>query len=102
MAGCEESLLDQLSLRLSEGERLEREVESLGHVSGSCKLVKKIRQELKFLQKHRDTDLKQLKKEHLDCTNLTHLGSIVAAIRTCHEPCDTLKPFQYRFSLDTV
>ena len=51
---------------------------SLKKVQGIPKLEKKIRQELRFLEKFEDPAFfSGLKKEHISCSNLIHLGCIV-------------------------
>ena len=98
MSGCDSSLVDQLNLRLEEGLSLERDIcqSPLSQVPGSSKLTKKIRQEIRFLQKHSDNGLKQLKREHLECSNLTHLRAVVNTLRACHHPTEVLKSFQFK------
>ena len=90
-------LLSRLDQRLEEGGSLESEVTaSLKHIPGSAKLVKKIRQEVKFLSKHREGDQRGLKAEHLECSNLTHLKAISQTLQKCHGLTDILKSFQFK------
>ena len=52
---------------------------SLKKVGGVAKLQKKVRQEIRFLERFLETEarLKELKKEHIQCSNLVHLHSII-------------------------
>ena len=66
-------------------------------MSGNSKLVKKIRQEVKFLERSAESKgRKAIKMEHLECSNLTHLKAIVKALMASHQPSDALKTFQYQ------
>ena len=63
-------------------------------VSGITKLEKKIRQELKFLQKFSSESKNKLKKEHLQCSNLQNLSAVVhTLLRDCTSPTHVLRPF---------
>ena len=63
-------------------------------VSGVTKLEKKIRQELKFLQRFAGSSgVKKLKKEHLQCSNLQNLSAIVQCLRSTKSPLHVLRPF---------
>jgi hypothetical protein len=52
---------------------------SLKKVVGVAKLQKKVRQEIRFLERFLETEqrLAELKKEHIQCSNLVHLHSII-------------------------
>ena len=63
-------------------------------VSGVTKLEKKIRQELKFLQRFAGgSGVKKLKKEHLQCSNLQNLSAIVQCLSSTKSPLHVLRPF---------
>lgn len=63
-------------------------------VQGIHKLEKKVRQELKFLEKFESPEnLIDLKKEHINCSNLVHLGSIIEQLFLVDNPSAVLQPF---------
>ena len=76
-SALESLLLEKISL----GEALMDALAApeMTQVEGRHKLEKKIKQELKFLVKFRDSasGRAKLKKEHLQCSNLQHLSAIV-------------------------
>jgi len=66
-------------------------------VQGILKLEKKIRQELKFLQKFEDPEhFSELKKEHISCSNLIHLSCIVDQMFLVADVCSVLQPFNLK------
>ncbi|XP_058800260.1 LOW QUALITY PROTEIN: UPF0415 protein C7orf25 homolog [Phymastichus coffea] len=72
-------------------------------VEGVDKLIRKIQQEVKFLNKVRATG--KVKKEHLQSTNLIHLNAIVNRLLSANDPVNVLKPFKYqnsRLEIDIV
>ncbi|CAH1173620.1 unnamed protein product [Phaedon cochleariae] len=62
------------------GEALLISIENSKTVEGSQKLNRKIGQELKFLRKVCKNNL--IKKEHLQCSNLTHFSALINTMRT--------------------
>ena len=63
-------------------------------VQGLAKLEKKVRQELKFLEKFENPEnFIDLKKEHINCSNLVHLGSIIEQLFLVDNPSSVLQPF---------
>ena len=63
-------------------------------VQGLAKLEKKVRQELKFLEKFESPEnFIDLKKEHINCSNLVHLGSIIEQLFLVENPSSVLQPF---------
>ena len=85
-----------LSDKISLGQSLLQTLSSpeLQAVSGVTKLEKKIRQELKFLQRFSGSaGVKKLKKEHLQCSNLQNLSAIVQTLRDTKGPVSVLRPF---------
>ncbi len=68
-------------------------------VQGIAKLEKKIRQEIKFLQKFLHKSPQEggkLKNEHLQCSNLQHLSAIVDALKSCSNPQAVLHTFSWK------
>ena len=61
-------------------------------VDGVSKLEKKIKQEIKFLQKI-EKDKKVKTKDHLYCSNLLHLGALVQTLSESENPVSVLKVF---------
>lgn len=71
-------------------------------VQGIPKLEKKIRQELKFLEKFEDQEnLVGLKKEHISCSNLNHLGCIVDQLYLVPNPHSVMQPFNLKQDFKT-
>jgi len=67
---------------------------NLQKVTGLAKLVKKVRQEVKFLEKFEKVDkLCDLKKEHIQCSNLVHLHSIINQLFRCKNPVAVMQPY---------
>jgi len=63
-------------------------------VQGLPKLEKKVRQELKFLEKFESPEnVNELKKEHISCSNLVHLGSIIEQLFLVQNPSSVMQPF---------
>ena len=85
-----------LSDKISLGQSLLQTLSSpeLQAVSGVTKLEKKIRQELKFLQRFSGgAGANKLKKEHLQCSNLQNLSAIVQTLRDTKGAVSVLRPF---------
>ena len=71
-------------------------------VQGIPKLEKKIRQELKFLEKFENqVNLCGLKKEHISCSNLNHLGCIVDQLYLVPNPHSVMQPFNLKQEFKT-
>ena len=71
-------------------------------VQGIPKLEKKIRQELKFLEKFEDQEnMVGLKKEHISCSNLNHLGCIVDQLYLVPNPHSVMQPFNLKQDFKT-
>ena len=63
-------------------------------VQGLSKLEKKVRQEVKFLEKFEDDKIfHKLKKEHISCSNLVHLDSFISQIFLVQNPTAVMHPF---------
>ena len=89
-----------LNKRLREAEGLLESLTSFERVEGISKLKKKIRQELKFLQKiEKGKNSDSLRgyglsgSGFLKCTNLTHLSGVVDVLARVLEPVSVLKTF---------
>ncbi|XP_076649852.1 UPF0415 protein C7orf25 homolog [Halictus rubicundus] len=68
----------------------------VGKIDGVEKLMRKFQQEIRFLEKVQSTG--NVKKEHLQSTNLIHLNAIVARLLCANEPTNVMKPFKYQKS----
>lgn len=69
-------------------------VENLKTVQGLAKLEKKVRQEVKFLEKFLlINNISKLKKEHLQCSNLLHLESIIKELLRTINPMAVMQVF---------
>lgn len=80
-------LKDLAKKKIIFGEELINSIEIFKQIEGSQKLTRKINQELKFLRKaHKNNSLK---KEHLQCSNLTHFSALVNTLRTV-EKCQSV------------
>jgi len=66
----------------------------LRDVEGVAKLEKKVRQEVKFLEKFEAPEkFSKLKKEHISCSNLSHQACIVNQLLLEESPQAVLQPF---------
>ncbi|XP_030753022.1 UPF0415 protein C7orf25 homolog [Sitophilus oryzae] len=73
------------------GEDLKRYIDDNKFIDGLQKLGRKINQELKFLKKV--TKNRTLKKEHLQCSNLTHFSSLIDTLKTVENSQSVNKVF---------
>ncbi|KAF2896208.1 hypothetical protein ILUMI_09967 [Ignelater luminosus] len=64
--------------KIEYGENLIKSLSGFADIEGSQKLNKKIRQEINFLKKICRS--KNIKKEHLQCSNLTHFSALVKTL----------------------
>ncbi|CAG9859003.1 unnamed protein product [Phyllotreta striolata] len=80
-------LKDRAVHKIVFGEGLLKSLETFKHIEGSQKLVRKINQELKFLRKA--CKINSLKKEHLQCSNLTHFSALINVLKTV-DRCQSL------------
>ena len=94
--------MDPCDLRVDLGEKIRFGKDILAKLSnnkfkkvqGLAKLEKKVRQELKFLEKFESPEnFIDLKKEHINCSNLVHLGSIIEQLFLVDNPSSVLHPF---------
>lgn len=65
-------------------------------IDGIEKLIRKIQQEMKFLEKVHCSG--NLKKKHLQSTNLIHLNAIVARLSCAKDLVSVMKPFKHQKS----
>ena len=89
MESADKMIEDKLKL----AHNLISDLESVINVSGVSKLEKKIRQEIKFLQKLQKQKKAGKVEDHLKCTNLLHLGAIVQTLIEADKPTAVLKAF---------
>ncbi|XP_066150715.1 UPF0415 protein C7orf25 homolog [Euwallacea fornicatus] len=85
-----ETIYSLAQQKIKFGENLKHFIDDHKEVDGLQKLSRKINQELKFLRKVYKN--KNLKKEHLQCSNLTHFSALV----------DTLKTVQNCYSVNKI
>ena len=89
-------LRENLSEKISFGKNILAKLSNnkFKKVQGISKLEKKVRQELKFLEKFESPEnFIDLKKEHINCSNLVHLGSIIEQLFLVENPSSVLQPF---------
>ncbi|XP_016837845.1 UPF0415 protein C7orf25 homolog [Nasonia vitripennis] len=92
----QEELLQSFDEKIQWGWHMVEQLKLVEKVEGVDKLIRKIQQEVKFLKKVRATG--DVKKEHLQSTNLIHLNAIVERLLAANEPVNVLKPFKYQNS----
>ncbi|CAG9769458.1 unnamed protein product [Ceutorhynchus assimilis] len=85
------------------GENLRRFIDQHGKIDGLQKLSRKINQELKFLGKVYKS--RNLKKEHLQCSNLTHFSALVDTLKTvdnCHSVNKIFTLYNRKTTVDII
>ena len=96
---CREDLRKDLKERIELGHCLLEKLNNneLKKVNGISKLEKKVKQEVKFLEKFEDNEIfYQLKREHISCSNLVHLDSFIKEIFHVEDPSAVMQPFNLR------
>ena len=83
------NLLDE---KLRMANNLVQSLHPLKGIDGVSKLEKKIKQEIKFLQKIQAQKSAKT-KDHRYCSNLLHLGALVQTLLESKEPVGVLKVF---------
>lgn len=78
--------------KIDGAEKLLKQCDGLSVCQGKCKLQRKIQAEIKFLRKLCKAP-DGIKGEHLRCTNLAYLSSVVTCSLAVHGLVDVLKPF---------
>ena len=91
-----EELRKDLKEKIELGQGLLQKLDNNGlkKVQGISKLEKKVKQEVKFLERFEDEKtFKKLKKEHISCSNLVHLESFISQIFLVQNPTAVMHPF---------
>ncbi|KAM7282604.1 hypothetical protein ISCGN_002750 [Ixodes scapularis] len=78
--------------KIEGAEKLLKQCDGLSVCPGKSKLQRKIQAEIKFLRKLCKAP-DSIKGEHLRCTNLAYLSSVVTCSLAVHGLVDVLKPF---------
>jgi len=86
---------EKLQLMISNAEDLLIRTSSLDHISGTSKLHRKIKAELKCLENFKKKKSSEALENHLKSTNLTNLCAILQAIENSPDVVDVLKSFDY-------
>lgn len=89
-------LLKCLEEKISSGEGMIARLKIMEKVNGIDKLIRKIQHEIRFLKKVRSVG--NVKKEHLQSTNLIHLDAMVMRLFDSKELVGVMKPFKYQGS----
>ncbi|KAG7210012.1 hypothetical protein KM043_011592 [Ampulex compressa] len=89
-------VLKCLEEKICTGRDMVERLKLAGEVDGVEKLIRKIQQEIRFLEKVQSTG--NVKKEHLQSTNLIHLNAMVARLFYAKDPTSIMKPFKYEKS----
>ncbi|XP_017761615.1 PREDICTED: UPF0415 protein C7orf25 homolog [Eufriesea mexicana] len=89
-------LLTCLEEKIDSGKATIDRLKLVVKIDGIEKLIRKIQQEIRFLEKVQSTG--NVKKEHLQSTNLIHLNAIVARLFGANQPTNIMKPFKYQKS----
>ncbi|XP_017885014.1 UPF0415 protein C7orf25 homolog isoform X2 [Ceratina calcarata] len=89
-------LLKCLEEKINSGKATVDRLKLLGKIDGVEKLIRKIQQEIRFLEKVQCTG--NVKKEHLQSTNLIHLNAIVTRLFCVNQPTNVMKPFKHKKS----
>lgn len=100
---ADDELLQCLGEKIAGGHSMVERLRLMGKIDGIDKLIRKIQQEIKFLEKVQDTG--NLKKKHLQSSNLTHLDAMVARLSCAKDPVSVMRPFKYqksRLEIDIV
>ncbi|XP_011157330.2 UPF0415 protein C7orf25 homolog isoform X1 [Solenopsis invicta] len=101
--GDDEQLLQCLEEKIASGHSMVERLKLMDKIDGIDKLIRRIQQELKFLEKVQCTG--NLNKKHLQSSNLTHLDAMVARLSCAKDPISVIKPFKYqklRLEVDIV
>ncbi|XP_012263268.2 UPF0415 protein C7orf25 homolog [Athalia rosae] len=98
-----EKLLKLLGEKIQEGKGMMERLKPLEYVDGVEKFSRKINQEIRFLEKVQSTG--NVKKDHLQSTNLIHLSALVDRLLASKNPVSVIKPFKFensRLEVDIV
>ncbi|XP_032687442.1 UPF0415 protein C7orf25 homolog [Odontomachus brunneus] len=89
-------LLECLREKIADGHGMVGQLRLMDKIDGVDKLIRKIQQEIKFLEKVQSTET--VKKEHLQSTNLIHLNAVITRLSCAKNPTSVMKPFKYQES----
>nr|SVE76005.1 EOG090X0CWG [Daphnia hispanica] len=96
MAADIEDLKSLVLCKVQEGENLLQQVQChFASVEGSKKLERRIRSEIKFLQKLLEAKM-EVKKEHMLSSNLGSLAAVVSILHESESPAAIFKPFSLK------
>ncbi|XP_011702010.1 PREDICTED: UPF0415 protein C7orf25 homolog [Wasmannia auropunctata] len=98
-----DELLQCLEEKIASGHSLIERLKLMDKIDGIDKLMRKIQQEIKFLEKVQC--MGNLNKKHLQGSNLTHLDAMVARLSCAKDPSSVMRPFKYqklRLEVDIV
>ncbi|XP_057377328.1 UPF0415 protein C7orf25 homolog [Daphnia carinata] len=91
-----EDLKNLVLCKVQEGENLLQQMHChFANVEGSKKLERRIRSEIKFLQRLLDVKM-EVKKEHMLSSNLGSLAAVVDILHKCESPTAIFKPFSLK------
>jgi len=96
---CPEELKRELDFKIILGRSLLESLStsSIEGVVGLAKLEKKVRQEVKFLEKFETQEnFSKLKKEHIACSNLVHQASVIEQIFAVEDPVAVMQPYSVK------
>ncbi|KAG5348484.1 CG025 protein, partial [Acromyrmex charruanus] len=91
-----DELLQCLEEKIASGHSMVERLKLMDKIDGIDKLIRKIHQEIKFLEKVQYTG--NLNKKHLQSSNLTHLDAMVARLSCAKDPISVMRPFKYQKS----
>ncbi|XP_014484009.1 PREDICTED: UPF0415 protein C7orf25 homolog [Dinoponera quadriceps] len=89
-------LLGCLREKIADGHGMIKQIMLMDKIDGVDKLMRKIQQEIKFLEKIQCTET--VKKEHLQSTNLFHLNAVLTRLACAKNLTNVMKPFKYQES----
>ncbi|XP_011643630.1 UPF0415 protein C7orf25 homolog isoform X2 [Pogonomyrmex barbatus] len=92
----ENKLLLGLEEKVASGRGMVERLKLMEKIDGVDKLIRKIQQEIKFLEKVQC--MGNLKKKHLESSNLTHLDAVVTRLSCAKNPVNVMRPFKYQKS----
>ncbi|XP_015609308.1 UPF0415 protein C7orf25 [Cephus cinctus] len=89
-------LLRLFGEKIEAGHAMVKRLKVTKKLDGIDKFIRKIQQEIRFLEKVRSTG--NIKKEHLQSTNLIHLNAIGERLLSSEKPIAIMKPFKLQKS----
>ncbi|XP_050466601.1 UPF0415 protein C7orf25 homolog [Cataglyphis hispanica] len=91
-----DELVQCLEQKIASGRSMIERLKLMNKIDGIEKLIRKIQQEIKFLEKVHCAG--NLKKKHLQSTNLIHLNAIVARLSCAKDLISVMRPFKHQKS----